>query len=455
MRLARAEGRLVRELKTIIELALPMMLAQGGLMAMGVVDTLMVGRVSSLEMSAVALGGSIAGVIVVFGIGLAMGIEPLVSQANGAGDPARGRAWMWQGLYLCALISIPLAILTAVSTLLLEPLGIPRDIAERSNMYVWGRMPGILANCLYAVLRSYLSALGRPRPVLFAVLAANVLNVFLDWILIFGLLGLPALGGTGAGIATSIAWTFMTIVLAVAIARMPVPGTPSQAPISRRMRYEDMATISRIGWPIGMQIAAEVGIFALVSALIARFGDVQLAGHQIAITVASLSFMAAVGIANATTARVGHWIGAEDSPMARRAGFVGIVLGGSFMAACGLSYLIFREPLATLFAPNDPAAAAVGADLLVIAAAFAIFDGIQAVSAGALRGAGDTRWTFYANAIGHWLIALPMAIYLGHERGLGTVGYWWALTAGLIGAAAILTARFVVISKKQMARVEA
>lgn len=440
------------ELKTIAVLSVPMMAAQGGLMLMGVVDTLMVGRVSALELSGVALGNSVAGVIVVFGIGLAMGIEPLVSQAKGAGDPARGRAWMWQGIYLCTLVSLPLAVLTALSTLAFEPMGIDPEIAARAAGYIWSRVPGIVANCLYAVLRSYLSANGKPRPVLVAVSAANVLNVILDYVLIFGLFGLPALGAVGAGLATSLAWIFMTLVLAYSVKKLPVAPGGSVARPKRSSR--EMAAIARIGWPIGLQISAEVGIFTLVSALIARFGAVQLAGHQIAITLASLSFMGAVGIANSGTARVGYWIGAGESLLARRSGFLSIALGGTFMGLCGVAYAIFRQPLAELFAPNDPDAAAFGARLLLIAAAFSVSDGMQSVAAGVLRGAGDTKWTLYANMIGHWTIALPLALWLGHALGWGSIGYWWGLTVGLTAVAAILTTRFFVLSSRTMLRVE-
>ncbi|MCK6550937.1 MATE family efflux transporter [Myxococcota bacterium] len=444
-----------RELGTIVRLAVPMMGAQGGLMLMGVVDTFVVGRVSSLEMAAVALGNSVAAVITVFGIGLAMGIEPLVSQALGSGDEARARAWLWQGLWLSLAVSLPLAILTAASNLFYEPFGIDGELAAKTTLYVLSRLPGIVFNCTYAALRAYFTSLGRGRPVLFVVAVANVLNVGLDVWLVFGGLGVPALGAVGAGLATSLSWLVMTVLLAWIVWSTPVVDREGRTTHAfARPERAAMTQIARLGWPIGLHFSVEVGIFTLVSALIARFGEAQLAGHQIALTMASLSFMTAVGIANASTARVGYWVGAGDTVMARRTGLVGIALGAAFMGACGLVFLVFAEPIAAQFAPKDPAAREMGAALLYIAAVFSVSDGTQAVSAGVLRGAGDTRWPFYANLAAHWLVAFPLALFLGHELGLGPAGYWWALTAGLTIVAVILVVRFWILSSRPIVRAD-
>lgn len=424
-------------------------------MLMGVVDTLVVGRVSSLDMAAVALGNSVAAVITVFGIGLAMGIEPLVSQALGSGDEGRARAWLWQGLWLSLLVSLPLALLTAAANLCYGPLGIADDLAAKTTLYVLSRLPGIVFNCTYAALRAYFTSIGRGRPVLIVVAVANVLNVGLDVWLVFGGLGVPALGAVGAGIATSLSWLVMTVLLGWIVWSTPVLGADGRGSHGfARPERASMVRIARLGWPIGLHFSVEVGIFTLVSALIARFGEAPLAGHQIAITMASLSFMTAVGIANASTARVGYWVGANDSAMARRTGFVGIALGAAFMGACGLVFLVLAAPIARAFAPSDPAAQAVGVTLLYIAAVFSVSDGTQAVAAGVLRGAGDTRWPFYANLAAHWLVAFPLALFLGHELGLGPTGYWWALTAGLTIVAVILVVRFWILTSRPIARAE-
>lgn len=425
-------AELRRELGQILRLAGPMMAVQGGVMLMGIVDTLIVGRVSSLEMAATSLGNSLVNVVLVLLIGVAMGIEPLVSQAIGAGAPERARAWLWQGVYATTLAAAPLAVLVALSPRAFGLLGIPPALGDRAAAFLWARAPGMLFSS-FAAFRAYFACIGRPRPVLIAVLLGNVINGALDVVLVFGLFSAPRLGATGVGLATSIAGAFLAVFLGWLCRDGPLPRAAA-APVR---------TVLRLGIPVGLQLTAEVGIFTLTSGLIARLGATQLAGHQVALTLASAAYMGAVGIANATTARVGFHVGAADLSRARHAGLLGMAAGGVFMGACAASYLLLRSELAALFAPTDPGAQAVGVSLLLIAAAFAVSDGIQAVSAGALRGLGDTSWPFYANVVAYYGVALPLALVLGQRLGWGAVGYWWALTVGLTGVAILLPWRFI------------
>lgn len=431
------------EAGALLSLALPMMIAQGGLMTMGLVDSLMIGRVSSLQMGAVSLGNSVAGVIVVLGIGLAMGIEPLVSQAYGAREHQTAHRWLWQGVWLSVFTAIPLSLLIVLSSLLFEPFGVPADIDRVTTGYLWARLPGVAFNTVYSTFRSYLTGVGRTRPIVVAVVVANLVNAGIDAVLIFGL----GLGAVGIGLATSASWMLMFAIAfyAVHVSEGRTVGfvTPERT---------EILEVTRLGWPIGLQLVVEVGIFATVSLLIAPFGEAALAGHQIAIALASATFMCAVGVGVASTARVGHHIGALRSELARRTGLLAMLLGAGFMGAGGLLFLLFAEPLARLFAPTDPEAVAIGATLLRVAAVFSISDGIQVVAAGALRGAGDTKWPFVANAVAHWLIGLPLALLLGRTFGMGPVGFWWGLTAGLTVTALILAGRFWVLSRKPIAR---
>jgi multidrug resistance protein, MATE family len=430
------------EAKALLKLGLPMMVAQGGLMTMGLVDAFIVGRVSSREMGAVALGNGISGVLIVLGVGLSMGIEPLVSQAWGAGEKDGAQHWLWQGIYCGLLAAIPLGVLTMSATLLFEPFGVASELADRTTSYLWSRMPGLAFNCVYSACRSYLTSIGRTRPVVIAVVSANVINAIVDAILVFQF----GLGAVGVGLATSVCWILMT---SIALGSIVMSEGARRSPPVR----DDMRKVLRLGWPIGLQISVEVGIFALVSMMIARFGEQPLAGHQIALTLSSAIFMCAVGIAVAATARVGHHIGAGHSELARRTGFIAIGIGVAIMAVGGVVFLVFNRQLAVLFAPNDPEVQRWGMTLLKIAAVFAISDGIQVVSAGCLRGAGDTRWPFYANVCAHWVIGLPLVLLLGHGLDLGPIGYWWALTAGLACIALMLGIRFYVLSSRPIARV--
>jgi len=372
-----------------------------------------------------------------------MGLEPLVSQAYGAGERRRPRTWLTQGLWLALLRALPALLLLLGIIPILEPAGVSPQIAAVTTTYLLARLPGVPFNLLFGACRSYLTSVERVRPVLFAVVLANVGNAVLDGVLLF----VFDLGAVGVGLATSASWIVMFMVVGWA-SREP---KDSDLGMGRPVKA-DLLRVAKLGWPIGMQLAVEVGIFAFIGLLVARFGEVALAGHHIALTLASLTFMACVGMAVGATTRVGMHVGAQRSEDARRAGFVAIALGGATMACSGLAFLLVPEWLASQFAPHDPEVVAVGASLLRIAAVFAISDGIQVVAAGALRGAGDTRWPFYVNAVGHWAIGLPIALWLGFSKDMQAEGFWWALSVGLTTVAIVLTLRFAVLSRRPLAR---
>ena len=439
-----ADRSLRREVLRLLRLAMPMMAAQGGLILMGVVDTLVIGRVSALEMGAVALGNTISSVSIVLGLGLVMGIEPLVSQAHGAGESERTRHFLWQGGWLALWVAGPLVLLMAVLLGILVPIGVEPELVGITNTYVFARMIGVPFNALYGAARSYLTSIERTRPILFAVLIANLVNGVLDLWLVFGL----GWGALGVGLATSGCWMLMFAIVARA-AWMAESSRVS----SRQMVLTDVWKIARLGLPIGLQLGAEVGVFALVSVLIARFGEVVLAGHHIAITLASLAFMSGVGLAVASATRVGMYVGAERSDLARRSGGIAMMLGGVLLACIGVIYGLFSVRIAHLFAPNEPDVVIAGAAFLRIAAVFSLSDGVQVVAAGALRGAGDTLTPLWANLAAHWAIGLPMALFLGHGLGLGAVGYWWGLTLGLTVTALWLALRFERLTRRAVARV--
>jgi MATE family multidrug resistance protein len=225
-------------------------------------------------------------------------------------------------------------------------------------------------------------------------------------------------------------------------------------PRDRRPSRAALGQVLRLGWPIGFQFTAEVGVFSAVSTLIALEGPVALAGHQIALNLASLTFMAAVGIAVGATARVGHHVGGGRAGHARVVGLVAIGLGAAFMAAGGLVFWTVPEVLAGWFAPESAEVRRAAATFLGIAAVFAISDGVQAVGAGALRGAGETRSALVANLFGHGAVGLPVGLFLGRGLAWGGVGYWWGLTAGLTATAVLLVARLLVLTARPIARAE-
>ena len=415
-----------------------MMVAQGGLMSMSAVDVFVIGRVSALALGGVALGNTICGVVIVLGVGISMGIEPLVSQAHGANDRAATRAWLWQGWWVAAAAAVPLMVTAYVFSAALPLFGVSEALAAEATVYVVGRLAGIGASCLYTTARGYFSSLEHTRPVVIAVVAANVLNLAADLVLVY----VFDLGSAGIAWATSLCFTFMALVLARA------------ARVSWRNRARPditkMRRIVELGWPIGTQLMAETGIFALFGVLIARFGDEAIGGHQVALTWTSIVFMCALGLAAGATTRVGMHVGAGRTDMARRAGFLAIGLGALWMSVWAVAFVVFRTELSSVIAPGQDDVVAVAKGLIVIGGFFAISDGVQAVAAGALRGAGDTKWPFYANVASHWAIAVPMGWWLAEVRGMGPAGYWWALSIGLTLVGVILVGRFWVLSRREI-----
>jgi MATE family multidrug resistance protein len=257
-------------------------------------------------------------------------------------------------------------------------------------------------------------------------------------------LGTPSLGAFGAGLATTVS----SVVLAGTVLLFIWPMRP-RTPVATTS-HVSVGKVLRLGTPIGLQLLAEIGVFSLVAVLAGRLGKVAVSAHHIAIGLASFTFMGVLGISGATSVRVGHAVGERRSP--RRAGLIGIALVVGFMACTSTCFLVLPRQLIALFT-DDAAITELGVSLLAIAAAFQLFDGIQGVAAGALRGAGDVRFAFVANVAAHWLVGFPLALLFGFYLGKGAQGLWWGLLAGLALVAMLLLWRFLVISKRALDRV--
>ena len=454
------------ELRALVRLSLPISIAQLGLVFMGLVDTAIIGHVSVDDLAAVAIGRSIMFGICSIGMGIGSALDPLASQAVGAGKPERARQALRAGLQAAALITIPTIVLAFVATLGLGPLGVDTAILPRVQAYLLGSAPGVFGFLAFLAGKSFLQAHGATRPALVASLVANVVNAVVCSLLVRGDdalvaigvpgIGLPRLGAVGAGIASSIGSLLLAaIVLHAARGFRPAvvanaPELPPDAAIRGDGDPISLVKVLRLGLPVGLQLLAEIGVFSLVALLAGRLGTSVLSAHQIAVGLASFTFMGALGVGGATAVRVGHAVGAGRSP--RRSGLVGLGLGAAVMSVGALTFTLIPRPLIGLFT-TDAEVIEIGAKLLRIASLFALFDGIQAVASGALRGAGDVRFPFLANVGAHWLIGLPIALGLGFGLGWGAMGLWWGLTAGLVSVAVLLTSRFFYIVRRGIARV--
>jgi MATE family multidrug resistance protein len=424
---------------------------------MGVVDTAVVGRAGAVPLAGVGLGNALFFSVAVLGIGVMMGLDPLIAQAFGAGDPGRARKLLWQGGSLSVIGAAALAPVLALLTLTFQPMGVEPAVAEVATSFVLWRLPGLPFLFFYVGGRAYLSAAGHTRPVVVATVVANLLNLPLSALLVFGgaalpawtgpLRLLPALGGTGAAISSTLSLVLQSAVLLAAIRALPAPAL---APAARRPDPVELARAVRVGLPAGLHMVVEVAFFSAAGLLAARFGAEPMAAHQLALSLATLTFTVAVGIGNAGSIRVGTFVGARDRLGARRAGLTAFGAAGGYMACTGLVFLAVPHLLARLMT-DDPAVAAAAVPLLRVAAVFQVFDGLQASGAGVLRGAGVTRFTFLANLVGHWLLGAPALLLLALGLGLGVAGIWWGFVVGLVSVAAALLWKFLQVSSREIA----
>ena len=424
------------EVGALARLAAPVAISQVGQLTMGLVDLWMVGGLGAAALGGVSLADGIFFTLAVLALGTIQAVEPQVSQAHGAGDPARGRAAWRTGRSLALVLAVPMLLFALVAHQLLSRIGLTPEVEQTTRLYLESRSLGVVFMLLFAADRAFLHGLGLTRPAMLAMLLANVLNLWLDWGLIYGRMGLPMLGAAGAGWATTgctlLSWL---VVRSFAVRVEGAAGAVALAPGSLRRTL-------RLGIPIGLSHASEVGAFALAGLFMSWLGTIPLAAHQVAIKMASTSFMLAVAIGTATAIRVGNAIGAGRPGDAARSGRVGLVMGVIVMGAAGLGFVFGGRTIAGAFVPDDPAVIELGAALLVVAAAFQISDGSQAILAGALRGAGDTAFPFWANLAAYYLVALPLAWTLVFMLGAGPVAVWWALAVGLTGSAGLLLVRF-------------
>lgn len=426
------------DFKRLITLAAPVVVVQVGLMFMGVVDTIMVGHVSAVDLAGAALGNLYFFGVTVFGMGLLMALDPIVSQAVGAGESEGVARAIQRGLVISAGLTLLFGALFLPAGYVLALLGQPADVVPRAEGFVRWSILGLPAFFAVFTLRQTLQAMHRMRPIVWTILAANLVNAGLNWVFVYGHLGSRAMGAPGSGLASSLARWFMLAML-LTVARRDL------LPLLRPWRRESLALapllrMVRLGLPIGFQYQLEVGVFSVVGVLMGRIGAAAMAGHQVAINIASLTFMVPMGVSVSASVLVGNAIGAGDPARARRAAIAALGLGTAVMIVTGITLSVFPAALARVYS-FDPQVIAMTAALLPIAGVFQVFDGLQVVAIGVLRGIGDTRTPMIVNVIGFWMLGLPLSLGLAFKMGLGPQGLWWGLAAGLAVVALVLIAR--------------
>ena len=433
-----------QQIRPVLTLALPLILAELGWMAMGIVDTMMVGHMANPapNIAAAALGQVLYNTLG-FGIaGVLLSLDTYLSQSHGAGRYDEANRWLLHGLVLAALLAALLMGLIALAPIFMLQLPIDHQVLTGAVSFLRALNWGTPVLFLYFTLRRYLQAFNHVRPIAAALVTANLCNAFGNWLLIYGHswgpIHIPALGITGSGLATSISRVYLALFVAATVWRVERQHNYGLRSMLRHIESSRLTRLALLGAPAGAQIFVEIAIFATVTFLIGTIGALPLSGHEIALNCASFTFMVPFAISAAAAVRVGQAIGRKAPHEASAAGWTAILLGAACMATFSIILLLFAHPIARAFTP-DTAVIAATIPLLYVAAAFQFFDGLQITATGALRGAGNTHAGLIVQIVGYWIIGLPIGYILAFRLHHGAVGLWLGLCAGLIVAGTALT----------------
>ena len=429
------------EVRPTLRLAIPLVLAELGWMSMAIVDTMMVGRLpnSAVAIGAVSLGSAMFIVLALFGEGLLLGLDTLVAQAFGAGNREDCHRSLVNGVYLSLALTPLLSAPVFMLPRLLRAIHVDPALASATVPYTNALTVGLFPLLLYFAVRRCLQAMNMVRPVAFALVTANIVNAVFNWILIYGKWGAPAMGTVGSGWSTAIARVYMAAVLVGYLFwydrkhRTDLLRTPVDIDLGR------IKQLIALGIPAALQFTLETGVFAAVTALIARLGAVPLATHQIALNTVAFTYMVPLGISSAAAVRVGQALGRRDPRGASAAGGTAIFIGAAFMSMASIAFLVVPRWIARIYTADETVIRNATA-LLAAGAAFQLFDGIQSVATGALRGAGDTRTPMLCHFTAYWIIGLPLGAWLCFARGWGALGLWIGLSLALILIGIVLLA---------------
>ncbi|PJB42719.1 MAG: MATE family efflux transporter [Deltaproteobacteria bacterium CG_4_9_14_3_um_filter_63_12] len=444
------------ELRALFVLAAPLVVVNLGGLLIGAVDMAVVGRLGAAELGGVGLGNTIFFAISTVGLGIMLGLDPLISQAVGAREDVTASSLLRHGLLLAIGVGAFLAGVVVLVVESLGHLGIDAQTEALTGDYLSARLVSMVPFLMMWAARSYLQSYSITRPMLSSVIWANIINLPTSWFLVFGDtglngLGLPSLGFDGLGVAGAGWATTLSIGIQLGILLLAVRKRhPAKEPTTRWDPVVFMRTF-RLGLPVGLQLLAEVGVFTIVTVLMGNLGKLPLAAHNVAMTLTSVTFMVPLAISSAAAVRAGQGVGARDQGATRRAGWVSLASAASLSSLAALLFVVAGAPLAALLTSQSEVISAAAA-LLLIGALFQLPDNLQVVAAGVLRGMGDTRWPMVINIGCHYLVGLPIGIALAFGLDWGAAGLWWGLVAGLGFVSIPLVLRFVFLSQKLVAR---
>ena len=430
--------KLSQHIKENLNLSFPIMISQLGHITVGVADSLMIGNVSITQLAAVSLSTSIFGFILLFCIGLSYGITPLI--ASKKSDKNYISMTFYNGMYLNMFFTILLVVITIYSKYLLQYLGQDEEVLFHTYRYLDIIAISLVPLMLFQTFKQFIEGLGFTKPAMYISIFSNVINILLNAVLIFGLFGFPRLEIIGAAYATLISRVLMFFIIFIYC----LNSKRFQEYILRlniSFNYISFRGIFGIGFTSGLQYIFEVGAFTVATVIIGSIGAIQLASHQIALNLASISYMIASGIGSASMISLGHYYGEGDSAEIRRSGYSNFILVLILMCISAFIFIVFRDILPTFYV-DDYEVISLASSLLIIAGLFQLSDGVQAVGLGVLRGIRDTKTPTLVTFISYWVIAIPLSYYLGIICDYGLFGVWIGLSVGLTIAAVFHVLRF-------------
>lgn len=431
---------LLTESRLTLKLAFPLIIGQVSQMLLGVADTMMIGRLGVTEMAVLTFANALFFVPFIFGVGVLTSVSVFTAGAKGAGDEAAGRASCRHGMYVATLLSVVLFLLLTVISFNLGGFGQPPEVVEKTGGFFRIIMASMVPALMSMALKNHADALDRPWPPFWIFLAGVVLNVFLNWVMIFGKFGCPALGLEGAAWATFIARTAILVAMFVWLYRGKgmrewTPFHWFKAPVLSEIRR-----FLGIGFPASLQMVCEVAAFSAAGLMMGQFGETAMAAHQVALMCASTAFMVPLGLSMALSVRIGAANGAGQVHRLRKIAVSGWWIGGGWAAVSAAFFFYYGTWVSTLFIDEAPVIA-LSAKILIVVGVFQLFDSLQIGSVAMLRGLHDARMPALIGFVAYWMVGIPVAVLFSVKFGFGAVGVWWGLATGLFIASITLGPR--------------
>ena len=436
-----------QHIRNSIFLAFPIMLSQLGHVVVGVVDSLMVGRLGTEELAAVSLSNSFFNFVLLFGIGLSYGITPLISSSKGENKKKSIGVVLYNGLLINFLFAIFLSFILIISKFILLELDQNKNVLELTFPYLDVIAISLIPLMIFQTFKQYIEGLGFTKQPMVISVVANVLNIVLNYLLIFGVGGFPRLEVLGAGYASLISRVFMMVCIIIYVLQAKKFNNFINQLNFLSIKRKIINKILGIGVPSGFQFVFEIGSFSIAAVMIGWFGAEALASHQIALNLASITYMIATGISASSMISLGYFYGKKNYADLKKSGYANFIIVSIMMGVFGVLFILFRKELPAFYI-DDPDVIILASNLIIIAALFQIPDGIQSVGLGVLRGIRDTKVPTLVTFVAYWIIAIPLCYFLGVTKNYGPIGIWIGLMMGLWIAAIFHLLRFSYITKK-------